>query len=230
MLTKNKKISRKEIKQDSLVTFYYKAIQFLDEQRKNLLIGVGVIAVIVAVSLIFISKRAKGNEIAGADLLQVVQIYNQGAYQDAIDGKQTQTVKVKGLKKIVEENGSSEAGQTAKIYLANAYYNLKQYDNALNAFDSYSGSIDHLKAAAYAGQAACFEAKNDVQKAVDYYLKAAKVSSVNVLNPFYLLNASINYIELGKNDEAKELLKSIKKDYPKSEYAGQVDRYLSQVE
>jgi len=230
MLTKNKKISRKEIKQDSLVTFYYKAVKFIEDQKKNLLIGVGAIALIVIGILIFTSRRAKSNEIASADLLQVLQLYNQGAFQDAIDGKQTQTVKIKGLKRIVEENGSSEAGETAKIYLANSYYNLKQYDNAMKVYDSYGGSIDHLKGAAYAGQAACYEAKNDLQKAVDYYLKASKVSSANVLNPYYLLNVGINDIDLGKNDDAKEVLKSIKKDYPKSDYVAQVDRYLSQVE
>ena len=230
MLTKNKKISRKEIKQDGLVTFYYKAVKFIDDQKKYLSIGMGALAVLIVVIVLLVSSRRKSNEQASSDLSQVISIYNQGAYQDAIDGKQTQGQKIKGLKKIVDEHGSSEAGEVAKIYLANSYYNLKQYDNALKAFDSYGGSIDHLKAAAYAGQAACYEAKNDAQKAAEYYLKASKVSSANVLNPSYLMSAGINLIESGKNDEAKDALKSVKKNYPKSEYASQVDRYLSQVE
>ncbi len=230
MLTKNKKISRKEIKQDTLVTFYYKAIQFFNDQKKYLSIGVGALAVIVVLVVLLVNSRRKSNEQASADLSQVVALYNQGSYQDAIDGKQTQGLKIKGLKKIVDENGSSQSGETAKIYLANCYYNLKQYDNAQKAFDSYGGSIDHLKAAAYAGEAACYEAKNDFQKAAELYLKASKVSSGDVLNPLYLLNAGINFIEIGKTDDAKDALKSVKKNYPKSEYASQVDRYLSQID
>ncbi len=230
MLAKKKKISRKDIKQDVLVTFYYKAVQFVNNQKKYLSIGIGAVAIIVVGIVLFVNSRKKGNEQASADLSQVITLYNQSAYQDAIDGKQVQALKIKGLKKIVDENGSTESGETAKIYLANSYYNLKQYDLALKTFDSYGGGIDHLKAASIAGMAACYEAKNEIEKAAEYYLKASKVSQSNVLNAQYLLSAGINFIETGKNDDAKDALKSIKKNYPKSESASQVERYLLQVE
>ncbi len=230
MLTKNKKISRKEIKQDSLVTFYYKAVQFINDQKKYLTIGIGATAVIVVALVLYSNNKKKKNELASADLRQIVTIYNQAAYQDAIDGKEVQGVKIKGLKKIVSEAGSTESGETAKIYLANSLYNLKQYDEAKKSFEDYSGGVDLLKAASLAGIAACSEAKNEPAKAAEFFQKAAKVSSANFLNPYYLLNAGINLIEIGKKDEAKELFMNIKKNYPKSQSASEVNRYLDQVE
>jgi hypothetical protein len=61
-------------------------------------------------------------------------------------------------------------------------------------------------------------------------LKAAKVNSENVLTPQYMLFAGINYLNIGKNDEAREIFLAIKKDYAKSAYTREVERYLALVE
>lgn len=228
MLTPKKKITRKEIKQDNLVTFYYKAYAFLDEHKRNLAIVVGGIALVILAVVLYKNNQAADNEIAGADLYNTVKLFEANQFQDAIEGKPG--TNVVGLRKIVEDYGSTENGELAKIYLGNAYLMLAKFDEALKAYEDYGGGNDLLKAAALAGEAACYEAKEDYENAASYYLKASKVTAENVLNPQYILFAGINYLNIGKQEEAKELFETIKRDFSKSMFARDVDRYLAQVQ
>ncbi len=224
MLTKRKKLSKKEIKEDKLVTTYYKVYGFVEENKKNVIIGIGVLLAIVAAVYFYISQKDKTNEQAAIELARVMKSYDSGAFLEAIEGKQgTNTL---GLKKIVEEYGNSENGETAKIYLASSYNMLGKLEEAYKYYEDYSGSIDVLNAASLAGQASYFEYKKDFEQALDYYLQASKISATNPSNSDYLLRAGINYLNLGKKDEAKEILEEITENYQTSPAAREVNKYL----
>ncbi|NUN10165.1 MAG: tetratricopeptide repeat protein [Ignavibacteriaceae bacterium] len=228
MIREKKKITRKEIKEDRLVTFYYKAVSMYNQYQRQIMIGAIAVAVVIGGYYLMSYYNNIDNEEANLKLARVMKIYDAGQFQEAIDGNQA--ANIVGLKKLVEDYGSSKNGETAKIYLANSYYNLGKFDEALEAYDDYSGNSDLLKATAFAGMAACYEAKNETEKSIEYYLKASSVSPETVLNPQYMLFAGINYIKIGKNEDAKELFQTIKRDYQKSPFSRDVDKYLVQVE
>jgi tetratricopeptide (TPR) repeat protein len=154
-------------------------------------------------------------------------LYDQGAYLEAIEGRQG--TNIIGLKKLVEDFGGSENGETAKIYLANSYAFLGNYDEAFKYYKDYGGSIDYFEAASLAGQAGYYAVKEDYEKAADLYLKASKLSRVNSQNPDYLLNAGIYYLKIGEKEEAKILFNRIKDDYATSLAYREVDKYLSMI-
>ncbi len=227
MLTKKKKLSRKEIKKDKLVTSYYESISYFQQNKQKLLIYAGIAAVIVVAVLFYLNHRSQSNEAAGLQLARVIPLYDAGSYLEAIEGRQG--TNIVGLKKIVEEYGSTENGETAKIYLANSYLFMGQLEDAFKYYSDYSGSIPMFNAVALAGEAGYFESKGEHKKAADLYRKASRVSEGNVLNPEYMLKAGINYIKGGQNDVAKELLETIKRDYTTSSAARDVDRFLTQL-
>ena len=187
MLTKKKKLSRKEIKEDKLVTFYYKTRDLLEEFQKNIFIGIGIAAAIGLLVYFFIQHKKTNNEKASIELTRVMNVYDSGNYTESIEG--IPSSKILGLKKIVELYSGSENGETARIYLANAYYFIGKFDDAMKSYEDYSGSNDLFKATAYAGQAGCYEAKKDYESAAKYYLKASSVTKANVLNPQYLIKS-----------------------------------------
>lgn len=228
MLTKKKKLSKKEIKEDKLVSFYYKAYGYLSENRSRVLTYAGVAAAVIILAIFYINHRSQQNTEAGIQLAQVIEVYDGGAYLQAIEGQAG--TKVLGLKKIVEQYGSTENGETAKIYLANAYEFLGRPDDAFKYYDDYSGSINIYKAAALAGQAGYNAYKNNFEKAAELYEKAANVSKENVLNPDYLLNAGENYLKAGNQKIAKQLLTKIRKDYTTSSASREVEKYLQQID
>jgi len=228
MLSKRKKLSRKELKEDGLITFYYKTVGLYEKYRQNFLIGGVAVIVLAAASFFYMQQKKSNNEKANIELSRVLPLFDSGMFLEAIQGN-PQT-KVLGLKKIVAEYGNSENGEIAKVYLAHAYSYLGKVDEALKNYEDYGGSNDLFKAAALAGEAACWESKNDLEKASELYRKASSVSEENVLNPQYLLFSGIDLLKLKKNSEAKELFERIKKDFPATVSGREVERYLAQVE
>ena len=216
MLTKRKKLSKKEIKEDKLVTTYYKAYGFIQENKNRLAMYVGILAVVILAIVLFMNNKKKNNETAGTELARVMSVYDSGNYLEAIEGRAG--TKLIGLKQIVDKFGSTENGEIAKVYMANAYNNLGKLDDAYKFYQDYSGSNKIFKATALAGQASYQAYKKNYEKAADLYKKAAFVSEADVLNPEYLLNAGINYMAAGKNSDAKELFDKIKKDFTTSSF------------
>jgi tetratricopeptide (TPR) repeat protein len=228
MLTKRKKLSRKEIKEDKLVTAYYKAIAFFEENKNRLAMYAGILAVLILAIILFMNNKKKNNETAGTELARVMNVYDSGNYLEAIEG--IAGTKLIGLKKLVESYGSTENGEIAKIYIANAYCNLGKLDDANKYYKDYSGSNKLFKATALAGQASYQAYKKNYEKAADLYKKAAFVSDADVLNPEYLLHAGVNYMAAGKNSDAKELFDKIKKDFTTSTAFREIDKYSNQLE
>ncbi|HKB86415.1 MAG TPA: hypothetical protein VKD08_09620 [Ignavibacteriaceae bacterium] len=227
MLTKKKKLSRKEIKEDKLVSTYYKVYGYFEENTSRLLTYAGILVVVAFAVIWYVNHNKEVNEKAGLDLSRVIDLYDNGSYLEAIEGRAG--TDIVGLKKIAEDYSGTENGETAKIYLANSYNRLGKFDEAFKYYKSYSGSIPMLKAASLAGQAGYYSYKNENEKAADLFRDAAHVDKYNVDNPDYLLKSAINYINAGQGQKAKELLDTIKKDYKTSSASREVERYLALI-
>lgn len=227
MLQKKKKLSKKEIKEDSLITFYKSSRNFFEDNKSKILMYSGVLVLVAALVYFYANQKAKANETAGIELSRVMDLYDEGQYLEAIEGRQGSNIK--GLKSIVEEFDGTENGATAKIYLANCYSFLGNYDEAFKYYQDYDGSIDYFEAASLAGQAGYYAMNENYEKAANLYLNASRVSSLNAQNPDYLLNAGIYFLKIGENEEAKILFTKIKEDYSSSLAYREVDKYLSLV-
>lgn len=227
MIGKKKKITKKEIQEDQLVTSFYRTQELFEEHKQSIIIGVGAIAVIILAITWFVNKKAEDNLLAAAQISQVVTLFEQGQFQKAIDGEPG--TQLSGLKSIVDNYGSTEQGEIAKIYLANSYYSLGDFENALDTYSDYSGSSKLHQSTAYAGMAACYEVKKDYEEAAEYYKKAANTYKLETQTADFLLNAGINYLKSGQKENARTVLESVKNDYKTSEAAREVEKYLSQI-
>ena len=129
MITRKKKLSKKEIKEDKLVSFLYKIESFYEENKRRIFTYGIIFLVVVGAVYIYMNQIREENEKAGLELSRVMNLFDSGSYLEAIEGRQG--TNIIGLKRIVEEYGSTENGETAKIYLANAYSYLGNYDEAI---------------------------------------------------------------------------------------------------
>jgi len=228
VLERRKKITKKQIKEDKLVTVYYTVKNFVLEYQAKILIGVAAVALVVVAGILFANKAMNDNKKAAGLLAKVIPLYESTAFKEAIDGQPSSNTI--GLKRIVNDYGSSENGETAKIYLGNAYLMLGKSDDAYKVFDDYSGSNPLFKSTALAGKAGILETRKEFEKAADLYNDAAIVSKTNPANAEYLLRAGIIMLNSGKKEEAKTIFEIIKKDYKTSTAFSEVDRYLIQIE
>ncbi|OGU68571.1 MAG: hypothetical protein A2499_09025 [Stygiobacter sp. RIFOXYC12_FULL_38_8] len=228
MLEARKKISKREMKEDKLVTSYYKFHDFFMANQAKFLIGLGVVAVIVVAYILYTNKIFNDNKAAAALVAKVTPLMEAGSYKMAIDGVPAQNIT--GLKKIVDEYGSSEEGELAKIMLANAYSITGNSEEAYKLYNDYSGSNYLLKSSALAGKAGVLETKKEYEDAADLYQEAAKIGKANPSNPEFLLKAGIAYLKAGKKEEANALFETIKKDYVTAVPYMELEKYLVQAE
>ncbi len=229
MLRKKKDFTKKtENKPQGMTAKFYEAQAWFEKFQREVIIGA--VVLVVAVGAFFLMQYYKGldNEKASLELARIISIYDSGSYVEAIDGRPG--ANIKGLKTLADQYDGTENGETAKIYLANSYYALGKYEEAKNYYDDYSGDNKMLKAAAYAGLAACYEAEKNSEEAASYYIKAADVTDDAVFKPQYLLYAGINYLQTGEKEKAEKLFKTVKKDFKNSAFVRDIDRYLAQVQ
>ncbi|MFH0988469.1 MAG: tetratricopeptide repeat protein [bacterium] len=227
MLKPKKKITitKKDMKEDKLVTSYFQATTWV-EQNKKLVQSVGLgIVIVVVIAYAVINNMTTNSHLASTKLGAILSYYDQGKYELAINGEQN----IEGLQSIVDNYGSTAAGGFAKFYLANSYFSIGNFDKALEYFEDANLKGDYLSASSIAGAAACYEAKGLHEKAADYFEKAAYKDNKDVLTPSNLFKAGQNFTLAGKKEKAIEVFKRIKKEYPTSEYAREVDRYIAQA-
>jgi len=226
MLNAKRKITKRELKQDALITSYMKATSFFEQNKKNVQVGLTALVVLIIASVAYMNNQRSNNEAATAELGKVYAYYDNSQYQLAIDGVPERNIR--GLKSVVEEYGGTRAGEMARFYLANAYFQLGRYDEALENFEEFSGSDPLLEASRLSGIAACHEAKGNHPEAAEYFEKAATKYPKDPNAAENLHHAARNYGLAGQKGKAVDLFKKLKKEYPTSTFAREADRYIAQ--
>ncbi|MEX0600398.1 MAG: tetratricopeptide repeat protein [Rhodothermales bacterium] len=221
-----KSISKKhELREDKVVTLYARVWQFVDE-NKQLVYGAaaGVVLLIAALIGYVVYQNNLAAE-AEAELARIIPIYEQGQFQQALDG----TADRLGLLEIGDEYGSTSAGNLAHFYAADALFNLGEYDRALEHFASFDKPRDFLGASALAGQAAVHETREEYERAGDLYRDAAFHYENELTTPEYLFKAGRAYELAGLYGEAVEQYETVRDDYPDSEQASDIEVYVARA-
>jgi len=227
MLKPKKKISKREIKEDKLVTSYYQATTWYQGHKKivsSALTGVVVLAIVIVA---YSNNVRSNNEKATTELGKILPYFDQEKFDVAINGNLQENTR--GLQAIVNDYGSTRAGELAKFYLADSYFALGDYDKALPYYLDVDVSDEMVTTSALAGAAACYAAKGDHEKAATYYERAALKSSKDPNAPENLFHAAENYAAAGKKEKAIDLFKKLKKDFPTSTYAREIERWIAEV-
>ncbi len=226
MLKAQKKISMKEIKEDRIVTMYFQTQTWIEQNKRLAAYIVGIPIAIAVIIFFWVQKRSEWNLEANTKLAKIMSYYDQGKYQEAVSGVPQQGIQ--GLEAIVQEHGSVPSGQLAKFYLANCYFALGNYERALSTYDDVSIGEKMIKSAALAGEAACYEAKGNYSEAASYYEKAASKGIPDLQAPENLQRAAVNYAAAGEKQKAVDILQKIKKEFPSSTAARDVDKYIAE--
>ncbi len=216
---------RQELREDAVITTYAKAWAFLDQNRA---LVYGAIAAVVLVILGIIGwgylQGQKADE-AQSELGLALRLYEAGDYQVALDG----TESAPGLLEVADEYGSTAPGNIAKFYVADSYFRMGNYDEALTWFDAFDAGANIVGASALAGEAAIYEGRGEFSRAGDLFRRAATLYESEQTSPQYLLDAGRAYEAGGAYDEALEVYEQIKDDYPDASLASGMDFYIART-
>ncbi|HMS33938.1 MAG TPA: tetratricopeptide repeat protein [Ignavibacteria bacterium] len=211
--------------EEKLMTTWYKVVDFFDKNKKHVYTALTIIVIAIAGIVLLVQKKKANNELAGVELSKIKAVYNADNFQQAVNGDSLG--QSKGLQYIVDEYGSTENGEMAKIMLANSYYSLRDFDKAEKYYKDYSGSNAILKVSAVAGLAAVYEAKNQFSEAAKQFEKAANMDKDNPFVDQYLFYAAKDYFRADNLAEAKKMFTKLKEDFPKSKFNAESEKYKS---
>ncbi len=222
MLKPRKRLTRRQIKEDKLVTYYFKVNDWVNRHAMQVLAGAVVVILILLAGTLWSQKQRKAEGEASVELTKARIAYDQGQYKQAI------TV----LEDLVTRHGSTRSGTTGLYYLANAYFNTGDYDAAQRYFEAYErkGKDELLKAAAKAGVAACLEQKGEYLEAAKVYEETVKKYPKHFAAPQYLMDAGRNYALAGNLEDAKRVYQMITEKYPKSVLVSEAQIRLAELQ
>jgi tetratricopeptide (TPR) repeat protein len=202
-----------------------RAMLFVEENR-TLLIGILVGVAVLALSIPgYMYYQQQQSDTANDQLGRALPLYEQGRYQDALDG----TANRPGLLSIADQYGGTPAGNLATFYAADALYQTENYDQALTYFQQYEKDADFLGASAYAAMAAIYENQGDLQRAAEQYEEAANHYESSLTTPRYLLSAGRAYEKAGAYAEAERVYTTIQDEYGDTQQAERAKRFLARV-
>jgi len=212
-------------KSDFFTEFFFQVTDFFEKNRTAVLSVLGAIVLAIAGAFFWNREQASKNQDATAKLEGIIKRYEAGNYSGAIEGDSTAT----GLKEIAKTYSGTPSGEQAKLYLANAYFQLRNYDEAQKAFESVSSSSPLVKGSALAGEAACYEQKKEYKKAAQLFRRAADAVRNDAIAPIYLDNAGRNFELAGEKSDALAIYEKLKKDYPQAAATRNAEQIISRL-
>ncbi len=212
---------------ESLETTLSKTELFIEENRKAIMLVVGVLVAIVlcglAVKSFIFEPR---NEKAQAAIFKAQEYFENENFATALNGDGNNV----GFLDIIEDYGWTSTGNLAYYYAGISYLRTNDYENAIKYLKKYDGSDNVTTALAYGGIADASLELGLNEDAVKYYIKASKASKNDLTAPMYLFRAGQAAEIAGNFTQAVEVYKKLKTEYPMSLDARGIDRYIEKAQ
>lgn len=199
------KLTKQQMKEDKFTTFMLQSRDWILENWQIVTIAVAAVIVISAGAVYYSNMKSGQADEAAGRFAEAIGKYRQQNYQVAI----------LDFNSIVEDYSGTIAA-SALFYAANAYFESKNYDEAIVNFQKYIDKyhIDGITtSSAIAGIAACYEVKQEFQAASEKYLEAVRLYPGLAGESEYLLGAVRNYVNAGMESEAQQALNILDSDY-----------------
>lgn len=216
-----RRITKKEMKEDKLVTTAFKLQEWIQKHLNQVLMVAGGVVLLAIVVYFIFSSRAGRNQKAAALFGKATLEFQSGNAGQAITDLHT----------VMEKYGGTKNASQATFYLATAYFYAKDYAKAQSIFQSYMEKYKEdplLLASAQAGIAECYMANGDFQGAGDNFLKAVSINPDGLLVPQYLFSAGQSYLKANQKEKAKETFKKLIDQYPDSKEAYKAREQLAE--
>lgn len=200
---------------------------FIEKYQKQIIFAVAAVVLIVLAVLAFQNFYIEPRETEAENEMGKAQaFFAVDSFKVALDGNGKDFI---GFKEIVSEYGITSSGNLAAAYAGICYYKLGQYDNAIKYLSQFDGEDTYFTTSVIGLIGDSYVELGETSKALDYFNKAAGTEN-EVLSPVYLKKAGIVYESLKQPDKALKAYTEIKDNYPKSNEAADIDKYIVRIQ
>lgn len=208
-----------------------KSEAFFDKYKKAILAGLAALIILVIAIMVYNNYKDSRNVEASTALAKSQELFMNGDFEKALKGD---SLGSKGFIGVINEYGSTQAGNLARLYAGICSANLNKWQDAEKYLDDFDTKDDALvspmvimaKGDAYANLKQPDKAIESFKKAAKMADSATKTGISNSVAPLALKKAAIILIDQKKNDEALSLLQEIKSKYLQSPVQDDIDKYI----
>lgn len=226
MAKQNKKTADNEVLVDVTQSFT-RAERFFEENRKSItVIAVALFAIVGGYFAYLYFYLQPLEKEAQQEMFWAQQYFEQDSLNLALKGDGMHY----GFLDVAAEYSGTKAGNLANYYAGISYLNLGQYDNAIALLDEFDSNDPILSVVAVGAIGDAFLELDQPKEALDYYKRAVSGEKNRFIVPFYLLKAGMLAEQNGNTKAALGFYQRIKKEFPDSREATDIDKYIARIE
>ena len=134
-----------------------------------------------------------------------------------------------GFLNIIDDYSITKSGNLARYYAGICYLKKGEFENAIEQLKKFDSDDEILSSFSLGAIGDAYLELNDKDKALDYYIKAAKIKDNDFTSAQFYLKAGFVHEDLKQFDKAIELYEKIKKNYSRSFEARDIDKYIERA-
>ena len=199
----------------------------IEKYQKQILFAV--VAAILVVSGIFalrsyyfIPKEAKAQD----ELFKGEYYFQDDNYDVALSGNGGDFI---GFEAIIDQYGSTKAGNLAKAYAGLSYMQKGEYEKAINHLKSFSANDMLISPAIIGAIGDAYVNMGNTKEGISYFEKAANKGSNDLIAPIYLKKAGIAYESINDYKGAVKAYQTIKDKYPNAAEGRDIEKYIDRA-
>ncbi|OFX39953.1 MAG: hypothetical protein A2X08_17940 [Bacteroidetes bacterium GWA2_32_17] len=223
-MAKDKDIIEKEL--DQVENALTRTEMFIENNNKIIMIIIGAIVLIIGGYLGY-KKFYIGpmEDEAHQEMFMAEQYFSKDSFNLALKGD----AQYPGFITIIDQYGSTKAGNLSNYYAGVCYLNLGQFDKAIEYLSDYSTNDKLLYPVSQGAMGdACMEL-GKTEEALSYYKKAADEKPNEFTSPIYMMKAGFALEKLNKWEEALAIYERIEKEFNKTNEGRKIEKYITRA-
>jgi tetratricopeptide (TPR) repeat protein len=197
------------------------------ENQKSLSIIVGAIVLLLGSYFAFKNFVLLPQEKAAQDYMwQAQQAFANDSFNLAVEGNEGSV----GFLYVIDNYGMTESANLSKYYVGISYLRMGQYEEAIEYLDEFDCNDIMVCAVAIGARGDAYMELGEIEKAIDFYESAVDHSSNDLTAPIYLMKMGNALFSQGNYTEAIESFERLKKEFPMSQEAESIDKYIARAQ
>jgi tetratricopeptide (TPR) repeat protein len=203
-----------------------KTEKFIEENQKLLTIIIGIIIVLVMGFFGFKRLYVAPREAEAKEQMFMAERYFE---MDSLNLALNGDGMYPGFLQIIDDYGVTKSANLAHYYAGISYLNLGNFEDAIYHLKKFKSKDQVISVMATGAIGDAYMEMNDISTAVGYYVDAAAMRDNEFSAPIFLMKAGMAYELEGNFSEALKVYETIKYDYPTSNEAREIDKYIAKA-
>lgn len=227
LMSKKKKNEAPDQTLETVESALSKTERYIEDNQKSLTIIVAVLAAIIAIYLGYkkfylnpLANEASGQMFGAEQYFEAdsfkLALYGDGNYAGFID--------------IIEDYGLTKSANLANYYAGISYLNIGEYEEAITYLKNFKNKDVIVSSIALGAIGDAYVQLNELNKAIEYFSKAADNNPDKFSAPLYLMKLGRVYEKQENYDKALKVYTQLKKDYPNTAEGRDASKYITKVE